>query len=89
MNAERESFPPIVPCSAQRSGRCAWVAPKSHRREGGSELAGALAGLGAWNPSGCELAPMAGDIYTDWDIEQLEETMRHVVGEDNVADDGL
>src|SRR4029450_3970188 len=24
-----------------------------------------------------------GDIYTDWDIDQLEETMRFVVGEDN------
>ncbi len=23
----------------------------------------------------------AGDIYTDWDIDQLEETMRIVVGE--------
>jgi integrase len=24
-----------------------------------------------------------GEIYTDWDIDQLEETMRFVVGEDN------
>jgi hypothetical protein len=23
-----------------------------------------------------------GDIYTDWDIDQLEETMRYVIGED-------
>ncbi len=23
-----------------------------------------------------------GDIYTDWDIDQLEQTMREVVGED-------
>ena len=28
-----------------------------------------------------------GDIYTDWDIDQLEETMRLVVGEDDAADD--
>jgi hypothetical protein len=30
-----------------------------------------------------------GDIYTDWDIDQLEETKWFVVGEDNVSDDGL
>jgi|RhiMetdeSRZDD1v2_1073273.scaffolds.fasta_scaffold04587_16 integrase len=29
-----------------------------------------------------------GDIYTDWDIDQLEETMRFVVGEGD-ADGGL
>lgn len=28
-----------------------------------------------------------GDIYTDWDIDQLEETMRLVVGESDAADD--
>ena len=28
-----------------------------------------------------------GYIYTDWDIDQLEETMRVVVGEDDDADD--
>ncbi len=28
-----------------------------------------------------------GDIYTDWDIDQLEETMRVVVGEDDADDD--
>ena len=27
-----------------------------------------------------------GDIYTDWDIDQLEETMRVVVGEDDADD---
>ena len=27
-----------------------------------------------------------GDIYTDWDIVQLEETMRMVVGEDDDDD---
>jgi hypothetical protein len=26
-----------------------------------------------------------GDIYTDWDIDQLEATMRYVVGEDDAA----
>jgi site-specific recombinase XerC len=33
-----------------------------------------------------------GDIYTDWDIDQLEETMRYVVGEgssDYSADNDL
>jgi hypothetical protein len=28
-----------------------------------------------------------GDIYTDWDIDQLEETMRYVVGEDTADGD--
>jgi site-specific recombinase XerC len=28
-----------------------------------------------------------GDIYTDWDIDQLEETMRYVVGEDEAGSD--
>ena len=28
-----------------------------------------------------------GDIYTDWDIDQLEETLRIVVGEDDDDDD--
>ena len=44
---------------------------------GGPDRAGARRSL-----LGHSSITTTGDIYTDWDIDQLEQTMRDVVGED-------